>query len=89
MGKNAIAMGPVGHTVATRMVTQRNNLGITQVELSEAVIREGRQLGRQAIAEIETLRRRVDVDDLTALARVLETTTAYLMGEIDDPNETY
>ncbi|PZU04654.1 MAG: hypothetical protein DI630_00630 [Gordonia sp. (in: high G+C Gram-positive bacteria)] len=82
-------MGPVGHTVVTRMVSQRAHLAMTQGDLSEAVTRRGRRLGRQAIAEIETHRRRVDVDDLTALAEALETTTAYLMGEIDDPDQRY
>lgn len=89
MGKHAITMGAVGHRVAARLVERRGALGMTQTQLSEAVSKEGRLLGRQAIAEIETLRRRVDVDDLSALAQVLQTTTAYLMGEIDDPNERY
>lgn len=89
MGKHAITMGPVGRIVATRLVTQRCDLGMTQRELSEAVSQNGRRLGRQAIIEIETGRRRVDVDDLSALAAVLQTTTAYLMGELDDPNKRY
>lgn len=89
MGKNAIAMGAVGRLVATNLVARRRALGMTQTQLSEAVTLEGRQLGRQAITEIETCRRRVDVDDLSALAKALQTTTAYLMGEIAEPNERY
>lgn len=85
MGKRSITIGAVGRLVATNLVVRRGALGMTQAQLSEAVSREGRQIGRQAVAEIETLRRRVDVDDLSALAHVLETTTAYLMGEVSDP----
>lgn len=94
MAKRSITIGPVGRRVAANMVTRRAALRLTQSDLSEAVIREGRQLGRQAIAEIETLRRRVDVDDVSALAKALETTAAELMGEVSssgamiDPADT-
>lgn len=87
MGKHAIAIGPAGRLVATNMVARRGALGMTQTQLSEAVIQEGRQLGRQAITEIETCRRRVDVDDLSALARALQTTAAHLIGEAADTTE--
>lgn len=87
MGKHAIAMGPVGRLVASNLVARRSTLGMTQTQLSEAVTREGRPLGRQAITEIETCRRRVDVDDLDALARALQTTAAHLMGEVTDTTE--
>lgn len=89
MGKHAITMGAVGHMVADRLVSRRGDLGMTQTDLGVAVTRAGRRMGRQAIAEIETCRRRVDVDDLTVLAAVLLTTTAYLMGELDDPDQKY
>ena len=88
MGKHVIPIGTVGRLVASRMTVRRSDLGMTQSELSAAVTREGRMLGRQAIAEIETFRRRVDVDDLSALARALQTTVAYLMGEVADSPET-
>ncbi|WP_179220105.1 helix-turn-helix domain-containing protein [Rhodococcus sp. NCIMB 12038] len=87
MGKHAIAMGPVGRLVATNLVARRGALGMTQTQLSEAVTLEGRRLGRQAITEIETCRRRIDVDDLSALARALQTTVAHLMGEVSDTTE--
>lgn len=61
-----------------RLRTQR---GLTQAQLSERVTAVGRPLGRQTIAEIEILRRRVDVDDLAVLASALETTPEALMGE--------
>ncbi|MET3959848.1 transcriptional regulator with XRE-family HTH domain [Rhodococcus sp. OAS809] len=87
MPKHAIPMGATGRLVASNLATRRGLLGMTQSDLSEAVTREGRKLGRQAIVEIETCRRRVDVDDLSALARALETTAAHLMGEIVDSTE--
>lgn len=89
MGKHAITMGAVGHIVADRLVSRRGDLGMTQTDLGVAVTEAGRRMGRQAIAEIETGRRRVDVDDVAVLAAVLQTTTAYLMGELDDPDQRY
>lgn len=89
MGKHAIVIGAVGHIVADRLVSRRADLGITQTDLAQIVTEAGRRMGRQAIAEIETRQRRVDVDDVAVLAAVLDTTTAYLMGELDDPNQKY
>ena len=89
MGKHAIVIGAVGHIVADRLGSRRADLGITQTDLALIVTEAGRRMGRQAIAEIETRQRRVDVDDVAVLAAVLDTTTAYLMGELDDPNQKY
>ena len=80
MGKHQIIMGRAGKAVAVNVVNRRQLLGLTQSELSEAVRAHGRPLGRQTIAEIETCRRRVDVDDLVALCKALETTPQALLG---------
>ena len=80
MGRHAIAMGEAGHRVATGVAEVRDQRGFTQLELSRRVRAAGRDLGRSTIAEIETKRRRVDVDDLQALAVALEIDVAALLS---------
>lgn len=80
-------MGPAGREVAAAVARLRAERGITQAQLSDRVTAAGRPLGRQTIAEIEILRRRVDVDDLAVLAAALGTSPEALMGDYAVPAE--
>lgn len=72
MGKSSIIIGSAGQAVAANIARRRAELGMTQQRLSELSRSAGRPLTRQAVAEIETGKRRVDVDDLVILAGCLE-----------------
>lgn len=73
--------------MAAAVARLRAQRGMTQAQLSDRVTAAGRPLGRQTIAEIEILRRRVDVDDLAVLAAALGTNPETLMGEHAVPTE--
>ena len=83
MGRHAIAMGPAGRSVARRLVRIRTERGFTQAQLAGLTECTGRPMNRQMITEIETLRRRVDVDDLVVLGRALGLDPATLLGGED------
>lgn len=71
MGRTPVHIGAVGRAVAANLVAARGLAGLTQEQLAVRVSDEGRPMRRQAVLEIETLRRRVDVDDLVCLAAAL------------------
>ncbi|MEV4739948.1 helix-turn-helix transcriptional regulator [Streptomyces sp. NPDC049555] len=61
-------LGPVGRQVATNVSLLRTARGWSRSELSERVASLGRNIPQLGIARIETGARRVDADDLVALA---------------------
>lgn len=65
-------LGPVGDTARYRIRKARESRGNTAVELSAMVRAIGRDLSPVAIRRIEFGARRIDVDDLVALAQVLD-----------------
>lgn len=71
MRKASIIMGTAGRAMAANLTARRAELEMTQQRLSELLTAQGRPLTRQSITDIETGRRRVDVDDLAVLAVVL------------------
>jgi len=64
--------GPTGRTVQATVAHRREQLGLTFAQLSRQLINNGRNLAPLALRRIETGQRRVDVDDLVALAAALE-----------------
>ena len=82
MAKSDIEIGPTGRAVAERVRQVRNDARRwTLNQLSERTGLAGRRLSVSALSLIETGKRRVDVDDLVALADALEVSAAYLLGE--------
>lgn len=79
MGKTAIIIGTAGHAVSVNVALRRSDLSMTQQVLSDLTRKFGRPLTRQAVAEIETRRRRVDVDDLVVLSKALGLSAETLM----------
>jgi len=70
-----VALGKTGETVKANIRECRMKRDMTQQEL--AMIAE---LPTQAITEIENGARRVNVDDLVAIASALRVSTARLLG---------
>src|SRR4051794_40249041 len=79
MGTNAIARGPVAESVAANVQAIRKRRGMSQQQLAARLGELGRPLQKAAIAKIESRDRRVDVDDLAALAVALNVSLARLV----------
>lgn len=78
MGRIAIETGPAGRAVATNVRAVRRSRGWSQLQLAEEMTRIGRPLQASTVAKIEAEDRRVDVDDLIALAAALNVAPARL-----------
>jgi transcriptional regulator with XRE-family HTH domain len=66
-------LGPTGQTVAANIKRLREKHGLAFTELSARLAQLGRQIPPLGLRKIETLNRRVDADDLMALAVALGT----------------
>jgi transcriptional regulator with XRE-family HTH domain len=66
-----VEVGPTGHLVRVNVQRLRRAAGLSVRGLSQALAEAGRPLGASAISDIESGKRRVDADDLAALAVVL------------------
>jgi transcriptional regulator with XRE-family HTH domain len=77
--KRITDLGEVGDTVRTRIAVLRQAQNLSYAALARRLDNEGRALGTLALRRIEAGARRVDVDDLVALANALNTTTTALM----------
>ena len=65
---------------AARLKEAREYLGLSQQEVSEAL-----GLPRSAVSLMETGQRRVDTEELKALAKLYQRSVAYLTGEEEQP----
>lgn len=89
-GRVAIPIGPIGYRVGRNIRAIRKARGMTIADLAKAVQAEGRNLDRFALSRIEQTNgtknrsqpRRVDVDDLVAIASALMIEPAKLLQEI-------
>lgn len=70
-----VTLGPVGETVRENIRAIRLEKELTQAELANLA-----ELPGQSITEVENGARRVDVDDLVAVARALGVPFAKLLG---------
>ena len=66
--RRANELGPTGQAVAVNVARIRNSLGMSTYRLSEILADLGRPIAASAISKIEGGSRRVDADDLMALA---------------------
>lgn len=69
--KTRTALGPTGETVAGNVLRLRQEQRLTYVELSARLASAGRNIPVLGLRRIERGERRVDADDLVALAMVL------------------
>jgi transcriptional regulator with XRE-family HTH domain len=65
-------IGPTGTAVQSAIAHRREQLGLSYAQLSRRLIRNGRDIAPLGLRRIEAGKRRVDVDDLAALAFALE-----------------
>jgi transcriptional regulator with XRE-family HTH domain len=72
MGSRKIELGQTGRTVAKQVKRTRERNGLTVQQLSKRVKAVGRPILPSGITKIELGMRRVDVDDLVALAAALD-----------------
>lgn len=71
-GKPRLNIGPTGRTVAFNVQRLRKTRGHTQTALAALLTKAGRRMSLSSLSEIELGTRRVDVDDLAALAAALQ-----------------
>ncbi|MGW4371997.1 DEAD/DEAH box helicase family protein [Nocardia takedensis] len=79
MAKQVGAMGPAGIRVGQRLKDVRQSRGLTLNLLATRLSDLGRPIDLSALAKIEKGQRRVDVDDLMALARALDVSPNWLL----------
>ncbi|WP_167139634.1 helix-turn-helix transcriptional regulator [Diaminobutyricimonas sp. TR449] len=90
MATKKLEVGEAGRTVASNVRSMRRALDLTLDDLSARLEAQGRPMSRATLSQIETLNRRVDVDDLVALARALDAPLVDLLpetGEYEEMNE--
>lgn len=79
MGTNAVQRGPTAATVAANVKRLREQLNLGLRALAQRLADAGRPLTHTALDKIERGTRRVDVDDLMALAAALEVSPITLL----------
>lgn len=85
MAARAIQIGECGEHAAAAVTSHRQRRGWDQRYLAEQVTAGGRPMSTSVLGKIEAGTRRVDVDDLVALAAALDIPPALLLpGGADD-----
>ncbi|WP_327144366.1 DEAD/DEAH box helicase family protein [Nocardia sp. NBC_01327] len=79
MAKQVGAMGPSGLRLGVRLRELRQSHGLTLNQLADRLTELGRPIDLSALAKIEKGQRRVDVDDLVALALALDVSPNWLL----------
>ncbi|MYR07460.1 helix-turn-helix domain-containing protein [Gordonia sp. SID5947] len=77
MATRRVEIGPVGRTVAANVTRYRKRQGFTMRDLAEDLAQRRWPISASAISQIENGARRVDVDDLFALAIALDIPRTY------------
>jgi hypothetical protein len=82
-------VGPVGWILAANIKRIRESQRLTYAELSRLLAAAGREIPILGLRRIESTERRVDVDDLLALAYVLKAAPVDLLVSGDATDEPY
>ncbi|NKU56467.1 helix-turn-helix domain-containing protein [Rhodococcus hoagii] len=72
MATRRVEIGPTGEAVRANIATIRRERGLTLRDLSDLMAEGGRLMAHNTLSEIERGARRVDVDDLMAIAVALD-----------------
>jgi transcriptional regulator with XRE-family HTH domain len=78
-GKKAIEPGPIGVAVAQNVETLRESRNLSYAQLSRRLTELGRPIAPLGLTRIRNCQRRVDVDDLVALALALDVSPVTLL----------
>ncbi|MFI6274298.1 helix-turn-helix domain-containing protein [Streptomyces sp. NPDC050988] len=87
MAARTIEIGEAGGCVAAAVAKHRQRLGWEQRQLAERVTAAGRPMSASVLGKVEAGARRVDVDDLVALAAALEVPPSRLLPAGDDDQD--
>src|SRR5260370_24832045 len=71
MARETVAIGSTGRRLAANILALRKARGLNQPQLAQRMQDQGRAVHATVVSKIEQLDRRVDVDDLVALAVAL------------------
>ncbi|MER5903019.1 helix-turn-helix domain-containing protein [Streptomyces mirabilis] len=82
--RSAVEHGPTAQTVAAGVQRMRKRRGLSTYQLSAALEKAGRPIAASAIAKVERGERQVGVDELMALAFVLDTPPSALLLPLED-----
>jgi hypothetical protein len=83
-----ISLGPIGEAVRANVEKRRGDKNLGYAKLARKLEEIGRPIPELGLRRIEEGNRRVDVDDLVALAMVLETSPiTLLMPVVDESTE--
>ncbi|MER6198013.1 helix-turn-helix transcriptional regulator [Streptomyces sp. NPDC001586] len=82
MAARPLELGDVGVRLAAEVAAHRQRHGWDQAELAARVSDAGRPMSPSVLGKVEAGARRVDVDDLAALARALEVEPSELLGDL-------
>lgn len=85
MAYTSIPLGPIGHCVRANVAALRKARGLSQAQLAANLTGIGRSVRGPMIQAIEAGCRRVDVDDLVALAGAFGVQPAELLVPYDCP----
>jgi transcriptional regulator with XRE-family HTH domain len=85
MAARAIEIGEAGGHVAAAVAAHRQRRGLDQAGLAERVTAAGRPMSASVLGKVEAGARRVDVDDLVALAAALDVDPVQLLPGADAP----
>jgi transcriptional regulator with XRE-family HTH domain len=80
-------LGPTGTYVQKNVKRLREERNLSLAELSRRLDKIGRKIPTLGLSRIENGERRVDTDDLVALAAVLDVSPVTLMLPAEDPGE--
>jgi transcriptional regulator with XRE-family HTH domain len=80
--------GLASHYVARAVRCRREKLGLSYAQLSRLLTKWGRDIPTLGLSRIESSERRVDVDDLIALALALDVSPVTLLMPPDAHQET-
>lgn len=81
------AMGPLQRLAALNMARYRKQFRWSYVLLSQHLARNGRPIPVLGLRRMERGERAITVDDLYAIARVLEVTPEMLLSPLDQEGE--
>ncbi len=83
-----VELGPTGNAVADNVARFRKGQGLTLRQVADRMAEVGRPITHTAVSDIENRARRVDSDDLVALALVLGVAPSSLLMPHTTPSAT-
>ena len=87
MATRRVEIGTTGETVRANVARVRNKLGFTLRDVADRLTDIGHPMAHNTVSEIERGARRVDVDDLMALAAALDASPAALLMPVGEKDQ--